>query len=101
MTRKLLDDCFLHDKDRLRHDDAVALILERLSPVAGVETVPLAEAHGRVLAQAVASPRNIPAFNNAAVDGYAFAGGDLAADADTTTCCRHAGCGRPCAARIA
>ena len=30
MTRKLLDDCFLHDKDRLRHDDAVALIRERL-----------------------------------------------------------------------
>ena len=83
MTRKLLDDCFLHDKDRLRHDDAVAMILERLSPVAGVETVPLAQAHGRVLAQTITSARNIPAFNNAAVDGYAFAGGDLRPDAET------------------
>ncbi len=83
MTRKLLDDCFLHDKDRLRHDDAVALILERLSPVAAVENVSLAQAHTRVLAQGIASPRNIPAFNNAAVDGYAFAGSDLVAGADT------------------
>jgi molybdopterin molybdotransferase len=82
MTRKLLDDCFLHDKDRLRHDDAVAMILERLSPVAGVETVPLAQAHGRVLAQTITSARNIPAFNNAAVDGYAFAGRDLRPDAE-------------------
>ncbi|MEE4238306.1 MAG: gephyrin-like molybdotransferase Glp [Anderseniella sp.] len=83
MTRKLLDDCFLHDKDRLRHDDAVALILERLSPVAAVESVSLAQAHARVLAQGIASPRNIPAFNNAAVDGYALAGSDLVAGADT------------------
>jgi molybdopterin molybdotransferase len=83
MSRKLLDDCFLHDKDRLRHDDAVALILERLSCVAGVESVGLEHAHGRVLAQAITSPRNIPGFNNAAVDGYAFRGGDLVADADT------------------
>lgn len=83
MTRKLLDDCFLHDKDRLRHDDAVALILERLSPVADVEAVSLELAHGRVLAETITSPRNIPAFNNAAVDGYAFAGSDLAPDADT------------------
>ena len=77
MTRKLLDDCFLHDKDRMRHDDAVALILERMSPVAAVETVPLSRAHGRVLAEQYAAPHNIPAFNNAAVDGYAFAGADL------------------------
>jgi molybdopterin molybdotransferase len=83
MTRKLLDDCFLHDKERMRHDDAVALILERLSPVAGVETVELSQAHGRVLAQTITSPRNIPAFKNAAVDGYAFAGSDLVADGAT------------------
>ena len=66
MTRKLLDDCFLHDKDRLRHDDAVALILERTSPVTNVDTVVLSQAHGRVLAEQYAAPQNIPAFNNAA-----------------------------------
>jgi molybdopterin molybdotransferase len=82
MTRKLLDDCFLHDKDRMRHDDAVALILERLTCVAEAEAVDLEQAHGRVLAETVSSPRNIPAFNNAAVDGYAFAGSSLVAEAD-------------------
>ncbi len=83
MSRKLLDDCFLHDKDRMRHDDAVALILERMSQVADVETVPLSQAHRRVLAEQYAAPKDIPAFNNAAVDGYAFAGKALKADADT------------------
>ena len=80
MTRKLLDDCFLHDKDRLRHDDAVALILERLSPVAKVQPVALDAAHGRVLAQTITSPRDIPAFDNAAVDGYALSGSCLDPD---------------------
>ena len=51
MSRKLLDDCFLHDKDRMRHDDAIALILERISPVTDVETIVLSQAHGRVLAE--------------------------------------------------
>ena len=83
MTRNLLDDCFLHDKDRLRHDDAVALILERLSPVAGIEAVNITNAFGRVLAETISAPRDIPAFDNAAVDGYALAGDDLVADGDT------------------
>lgn len=82
MSRKLLDDCFLHDKDRMRHDDAVALILERTAPVTDVETIVLSQAHGRVLAEQYAAPQDIPAFNNAAVDGYAFAGQELKADTD-------------------
>ncbi len=84
MSRKLLDDCFLHDKDRMRHDDAVALILERMSLVADTETIPLSLAHGRVLAERYAAPRDVPAFDNAAVDGYAFAGKALKADAETS-----------------
>jgi molybdopterin molybdotransferase len=84
MSRKLLDDCFLHDKDRMRHDDAVALILERMSLVADTETIPLSQAHGRVLAERYAAPRDVPAFDNAAVDGYAFAGKALKADAETS-----------------
>ena len=71
--RRLLDDCFLHDKERLRHADALKLLDERLKPVARMEDVPLAEAHGRVLAEDVVAPRPVPEFTNAAVDGYAFA----------------------------
>jgi molybdopterin molybdotransferase len=81
--RRLLDDCFLHDKDRLNHDDALALLAERLVPIAGVEDVDLADAHRRVAARAVVSPRNVPAFDNAAVDGYALAYGDLNAQGDS------------------
>jgi molybdopterin molybdotransferase len=73
MTRKLLDDCFLHDKDRLSHAEALDILTSRLVPVVGTERVPLADAAGRVLAETIVAPRNIPAHTNAAVDGYAFA----------------------------
>lgn len=71
-ARRLLDDCFLHDKDRLRHDDALALLKDRLVAVAGIETVDLGQACGRVLATAVRAPRDVPLTDNSAVDGYAF-----------------------------
>jgi molybdopterin molybdotransferase len=73
MTAKLIDDCFVLDKDRLPHDEAIAILKSRVRPVAGVEPVKLADAAGRFLAEAVLSPRPIPAHDNAAVDGYAFA----------------------------
>jgi hypothetical protein len=66
MTGKLLDDCFLHDKDRLTHAEALEILTSRLGPVVGVEAVPLAEAPGRILAETVVAPRNIPAHTNAA-----------------------------------
>ncbi len=73
MTGKLLDDCFLHDKDRLTHAEALDILTSRLAPVVGTERVLLAEAGGRIVAESVTAPRNIPAHTNAAVDGYAFA----------------------------
>ena len=78
---KLLDDCFLHDKDRLTHGQALALLRERLAPIAGREEVPLGEAHGRVAAETMTAPRDVPAFDNAAVDGYALAFASLHHDA--------------------
>jgi molybdopterin molybdotransferase len=73
MTAKLIDDCFVLDKDRLPHDEAIAILQSRVRPVAGVEPVKLTDAVGRFLAEEVISPRPIPAHDNAAVDGYAFA----------------------------
>ncbi len=55
-------------------DDALALLRERLHPVCGVETVPLSDALGRVLAEDVIAARSNPPRANAAVDGYGFAG---------------------------
>ncbi len=48
---KLIDDCFRPGAELLRHDLAVALLRERLSPIAITENVALADAGGRILAQ--------------------------------------------------
>jgi molybdopterin molybdotransferase len=73
MTAKLIDDCFVLDKDRLPHDEAIAILKSRVRPVVGAEPVRLADATGRFLAEDIVSPRAIPAHDNSAVDGYAFA----------------------------
>jgi molybdopterin molybdotransferase len=53
-------------------------------PVEAVERVALRSALGRVLAQDIASPFDVPASDNSAMDGYAVRAADLAADAPTT-----------------
>ena len=83
-ARRLLDDCFLHDRDRMRHDDAVALLRERVAPITGTETLALTKAIGRVLSSDVVAPRPIPVHANAAVDGYGFSFESYDADAGTT-----------------
>ena len=72
MTAKLRDDCFVLDKDRLPHGEALAILKSRVRPVVEAEEVGLAETMGRFLAASVVAPRPIPAHDNAAVDGYAF-----------------------------
>lgn len=68
----------------MRVDDALALIRGRLTVPAGMETVSLAEAAGRFLAEDIAAPIALPPFDNSAVDGYAFRFDDLAASGTTT-----------------
>jgi len=63
---------------------ARSAIAERLRPIADREDVPLARALGRVLAADVISPIDVPAHDNSAMDGYAFAGTELRADAATS-----------------
>lgn len=72
-TTALLNDCFVHDKQRMRHDEALNLLKERLNTIASPQTILLENASGRILAQKIIAPRNIPASDNSAVDGYAFA----------------------------
>ncbi|MEL6203539.1 MAG: gephyrin-like molybdotransferase Glp [Pseudomonadota bacterium] len=75
-ARKLLDDCFLNDKQRMRHDEVLQLLADRLSQVVGIEPVALFDAAGRICAEDIHSARAIPQGDNAAVDGYAFAHSD-------------------------
>ena len=72
MTASLRDDCFVLDKDRLPHGEALAILKSRVTPMVGTEDVRVAEAMGRFLAAPLVAPRPIPAHDNAAVDGYAF-----------------------------
>ena len=81
MANKLLNDCFAHDKTRLRHDAALAILKERVATVAGLERTLLIEAAGRTLGAAVVAPRPVPAHTNAAVDGFSFAAEDYDAAA--------------------
>lgn len=78
---QLSPDCFATGGDFLSVEQAVATICERLSPVEGVETVPLAEADGRVLAADLVATLPLPPFTNSAVDGYAVRGEDVPVDA--------------------
>ncbi len=73
----LINDCFLHDKDRLQHHQALAILKDRLPVVAGHETVPLHDALERVLAAEVLASRDVPLADNSAVDGYAFRHADF------------------------
>jgi molybdopterin molybdotransferase len=80
---QLSNDCFAFGGELMSVDDATALIARRLSPTAAAETVPLIEADGRVLAEDIVAPLDLPPFDNSAVDGYAVRFADLAADGET------------------
>ncbi|MEZ5855620.1 MAG: molybdopterin molybdotransferase MoeA [Hyphomicrobiaceae bacterium] len=80
MTGKLLDDCFLHDGQRLLHAEALALLKGRIAPVCGVERVALGDVQGRIW-QNPWSQSSPCQRTNSAVDGYAFAFADYDAAA--------------------
>ena len=73
----LRNDCFALPPgvDWTPVDQALDLLQNRLHPVAAVETTPVAQAAGRVLAQNITAARSHPPVANTAVDGYGFAGG--------------------------
>jgi molybdopterin molybdotransferase len=72
------DDCFAIDHRLLPLTDAFSLIAERVTCVTGVETVALAAAAGRVLAEPLTAPFSQPPFNNSAMDGFAIRAADVA-----------------------
>jgi molybdopterin molybdotransferase len=60
---------------------ARAAIHAAIRPITGHEAVALRQALGRVLATDVISPMDVPAHDNSAMDGFAFAGSALASGA--------------------
>lgn len=80
---QLSDDCFAFDGPLMRVDVALALLGERVGPVAGIETAPLRAAAGRILAEDVTAGRDVPPHDNSAVDGYAVFHSDLSPAGET------------------
>ena len=60
--------------------EAQARILEGVTPVTAAETLPVREALGRVLAEDIVSPIDVPSHTNSAMDGYAVRAADLPDD---------------------
>ena len=79
---QLSDDCFAFGGPMMSVDEAVAIIAARVSAVHEVETVPLIEADGRVLASDISASLPLPPFTNSAVDGYAVRSRDLPRSGD-------------------
>lgn len=52
--------------------ETIELIKAQIKSVAGIQLVSLENAKGRVLAENLTALKNLPAFDNSALDGYAF-----------------------------
>jgi len=72
-----------YDPNSMPVASARKYIREFLSPVATKECVPLRSSLGRVLAEDIHSPCNVPNHDNSAMDGYAFNADDMQATGET------------------
>ncbi len=80
---QLGNDCFAAGQGLMTAADALAFIDTRIAPVAEVESLPLAQARGRILSDDLVASGNVPPHDNAAVDGFAFRSGDIKDGAPT------------------
>ena len=69
-----------YDPNSMPVAKARAFIHSFLTPVTGIARVPLRTALGRVLAEDIISPVDVPAHINSAMDGWALRADDLAAN---------------------
>ncbi|ABM61036.1 gephyrin-like molybdotransferase Glp [Halorhodospira halophila] len=77
MTRQATQGVAGHDGPGLAVAEARRRILDEVAPLIGQERVALAAALGRVLAENVHAPLDVPGADNAAMDGYAVRSVDL------------------------
>ena len=66
-----------YDPQALSASHALAFLGKLVQPVEATLSLPLFEVLGRVLAEDVISPFDVPPHDNSAMDGYAFAGHQL------------------------
>lgn len=73
-----------YDPNSMPVAKAREFIHQFLQPLGATLRVPIRSALGRVLAEDVLSPVDVPAHRNSAMDGWAMRGADLVPDGDTT-----------------
>jgi molybdopterin molybdotransferase len=80
---QLSDDCFAFGGPLVPVEEVERLVGERVAPVAESERARLDQAAGRVLAENLVAPIDLPPFDNSAVDGYAVCHADLNSGGET------------------
>ena len=80
---QLKDDCFAFGGELMPLADALAILSDRVRPVAEPKTVSLRHAAGRILAEDIIADCDVPPHDNSAVDGYAVYFDDLDPDGGT------------------
>jgi molybdopterin molybdotransferase len=73
-----------YDPDSMPVDQARALIRRYLAPITATERVHIRSALGRVLAEDVTSPLDVPGHDNSAMDGWAVRFADLPREGSVT-----------------
>ena len=63
----------------ISYREALQNLLSKVTPIGRTETIPTLYAEGRVLAEDIISPVNVPPADNSQMDGYAVRASDLAA----------------------
>ncbi|WP_342051951.1 MULTISPECIES: molybdopterin molybdotransferase MoeA [unclassified Cupriavidus] len=75
-----------YDPSAMSVDQVASILADVIEPIRGIEQVAIRAGLDRVLAEDIVSPIDVPAHDNAAMDGYAFSGAALAtATADGVT----------------
>jgi molybdopterin molybdotransferase len=69
-----------YDPNSMPVEKARAFINQFLQPVNGLVRLPIRQALGRILAEDIVSPVNVPSHRNSAMDGWAIRFSDLGAD---------------------
>jgi molybdopterin molybdotransferase len=72
--------CDDYDPNSMAVEQAREYIKAFLSPVKETEKISLMSSLGRVLAEAIVAPHNVPNHDNSAMDGYGFNAQDLATE---------------------
>jgi molybdopterin molybdotransferase len=95
MNNSGCDCCSDKSEKLLPLNDALERITSSLTATEGAEVVPLRQSLGRILADNIHSPIDIPPHRNSAMDGYALCSGEITKDNQTLQLIGTSWAGKP------